>query len=73
MKRKYHISKGIEQGLEKGIEQGLEQGLEKGIEQGRKKSSLEIAKRMLQNKIDIKVIAECTGLSINKLQTLREK
>jgi len=53
MKRKYHISQ--------------------GLEQGRKKSSLEIAKRMLQNKIDIKVIAECTGLSINKLQTLREK
>ena len=69
MKRKYHISQGLEQGLEKGIEQGLE----KGIEQGRKKSSLEIAKRMLQNKIDIKVIAECTGLSVNKLQTLREE
>ena len=61
MKRKYHIS------------QGIEQGLEKGFRQGSKKSSLEIAKRMLQNKIDIKVIAECTGLSINKLQTLREK
>jgi len=61
MKRKYHIS------------QGIEQGLEKGFRQGSKKSSLEIAKRMLQNKIDIKVIAECTGLSVNKLQTLREK
>ena len=54
MKRKYHIS----------------QGLEKGIEQGSKKSSLEIAKRMLKENINIPLISKLTLLSEEEILKL---
>ena len=38
-------------GYHEGLEKGMEQGVEKGIEQGIKKEKLEIAKRMLEERI----------------------
>ena len=49
---------------------GLKQGLEEGIEQGLKKRNIEIAKKMLAKKMDIKEIAEITGLSKEKIEKL---
>ncbi|KLI20603.1 Rpn family recombination-promoting nuclease/putative transposase [Brachyspira hyodysenteriae] len=64
------IEQGIEQGIEKGIEQGIEQGIEKGIEQGIEKSKIEIASNLKKSGIDIKIISENTGLSIEQIEKL---
>jgi predicted transposase/invertase (TIGR01784 family) len=53
---------GIDEGIEKGIQQGIEQGIEKGI--------LLTAKNMQQAGIDINLIAQVTGLSLQQLQSL---
>lgn len=53
------IRKGYELGIEKGIERGIEKGIEKGIER--------VANEMLQKGIALELIADVTGLSIEKL------
>ena len=49
-----------------GVEQGIEQGKAEGIEQGK----LEVARNLLSRKIPPDVIAESTGLSLEKIQAL---
>ncbi len=61
---------GIEEGIKKGIEQGIEQGMEKGIEQGKKEQQISIAKSLKNAGIDIKIISENTGLSIEEIKNL---
>ena len=43
---------------------------ENGYEQGSNQKSIDIAKQMLIKKMDIKLIAECTGLSIKQIKAL---
>ncbi len=47
-----------------------ERGIEQGIEQGAKEKSIEIAKNLIQKNIDIKIISDSTGLSIEEIQNL---
>lgn len=56
---------------EDGIEQGIEQGIERGIEQGEKAEKINVAKRMLEKKIDIKIIMEVTKLSEDEIKELQ--
>ena len=51
---------------EEGFKEGLEQGIEKGISQ----SKIEIAKNLLNKKVDINIISETTGLSIEEINKL---
>ena len=67
---KQGIKQGIEQGVKQGIKQGIEQGVKQGLEQGKKKENLKIAKRMLDEKIDLTTISKITGLSIQELKNL---
>lgn len=60
----------IEEGFQEGLEEGIEQGIEKGIEQGKEKAKIEVAKSILENKIDPKIIKNCTGLSIEEINNL---
>ena len=60
------IEKGIQEGMEKGIEKGIQEGMEKGIEQGK----IEIAKNLKKSGIDIKIISDNTGLSIEQIEKL---
>ena len=62
--------KGLEQGLKQGLEQGIEQGLEQGIEQGKKNNTLELAKKLKTKGVDINIIHETTGLSIDEINNL---
>ncbi len=41
-----------------------------GKEEGKKKKSLEIAKKMLEEKMDLKIISKVTGLSKEKIKKL---
>ena len=49
----------------------LEEARENGIEIGTKRSILETARNMLKKKLDINLIAECTGLSKEEISNLK--
>ena len=53
-----------------GIEEGIEQGIEKGIEQGEKMKAISMAKTMKERSMDINLISELTGLSIEEIEKL---
>ena len=57
-------------GIEEGIKKGIEQGMEKGIEQGKREQQISIAKSLKNAGIDIKIISENTGLSIEEIKNL---
>ena len=63
---------GYDKGLKDGLEQGIEQGIEQGVEQGKNRQNEIIAKKMKKQNIDIKVISEITGLSIKKIEGLKD-
>ena len=69
--------KAKEEFLEKGLKQGELIGLDKGVELGRKQGHEEgiisVAKRMLMRGMDIDVISDATGLSIEEINSLKEK
>lgn len=48
-----------------------EGGFEEGIEKGKKEKQIEIAKKMLQNNIDLELIIHCTGLIREEIQELK--
>ena len=51
-------------------EEGFEEGMEKGMEKGASQRSLEIAKSMLAEKIEVALIAKVTGLSTEEIEAL---
>ncbi len=55
--------RGKEAGIQIGIEKGRQEGIERGIEK--------VARSMLLKKLDAKIIAESTGLSIEKIKKLK--
>ena len=55
---------------EKGLEVGIEKGIEKGIMEGSQKEKIEIAKKMLELKIDIETIAKATGLTEQEIEKI---
>lgn len=57
-------------GYEEGRKDGVEQGLKNGIEQGRKDGVRLTAQKMKAKGIEITVIADCTGLSEEEIETL---
>lgn len=70
LRTKYKLEEAEKEGLKKGIEKGIEQGIEKGIEKGIEQRTLEMAKKMLKENIDISLISKITSLSIEKLNEL---
>ena len=54
----------------KGREEGLKEGLEKGIEQGEKNKAISMAKNMKARDMDLNLISELTGLSIEEIKNL---
>ncbi|WP_304354563.1 Rpn family recombination-promoting nuclease/putative transposase [Brachyspira innocens] len=57
-------------GIEEGIRQGIRQGIEKGIEQGEKNKAISMAKNMKDRDMDLNLISELTGLSIQEIERL---
>ena len=47
-----------------------EQGITEGIEQGEKNKAISIARNLKKSGIDIKIISENTGLSIEEIKKL---
>jgi predicted transposase/invertase (TIGR01784 family) len=59
----------IERGIEKGLQMGLEQGLEQGLEKEKRNTRM-IAKRMLEEGVDLSIIQRATELSYEELLSL---
>ena len=57
-------------GYDKGLECGLKQGIEQGIEQGIASNKIETAKKLKANGVDINIIHDATGLSIDEINNL---
>ncbi len=60
----------LDYAIEDGVKQGLEKGREEGRQEGRDEKSLEIAKSMKENNIDLDTIAKCTGMGIEEIKNL---
>ena len=65
------MKKGMAEGMKKGLAEGVEKGLAEGMEKGMNKRSLEIARKMLANGMDVAMVMEITGLSESQLQQLK--
>ena len=61
---------GLQEGIERGMEKGLQEGIEKGLQEGRREEQLAIARSFKNAGIDIKIISENTGLSIEEVLKL---
>lgn len=58
-------------GIQEGIQEGIQQGIEQGLEQGATKKTLEIAKNMIKQNLDLKLISSVTGLSTDEILKLK--
>jgi len=59
------------EGWDEGLAEGIEKGLQEGLKEGRKAQAVEIAKNCLKNGMDIKTIAQITGLSTDEIEKLK--
>ena len=62
--------KGFGKGKEIGLEEGIEQGRKEGIAEGVKQNSIDTAKRMKSEGLDINLIAKITQLPIDEIEKL---
>ena len=71
------LKKGLKQGVKKGKEEGLKQGKEEGLregeEKGKQEKAKEMAKILLQSGVDINIISQSSGLTIEEIQKLTKK
>ena len=63
--------KEVEEKSKKEIEESLKRGLELGRKEGKQEGLEKTAKQMLSKGLDIKLICEMTGLSIERVQQLQ--
>lgn len=59
---------GLAEGLAEGRAEGKAQGIAEGLEQGRKEQQIKIARTLKSKGLDISMIAECTGLSVEEIE-----
>lgn len=64
----YAREEAIREGLAEGLAEGKAQGLAQGLEQGRKEQQIKIARTLKLKGLDIAMIAECTGLSVEEIE-----
>ena len=62
-----------QQGFEKGVQQGILEGEAKGIEKGLFEGMEQVAMRMLRRNRPLEDIIEDTGLSLEKIVSLKKK
>ena len=60
-----------ERGKKEGEKRGIEKGKKEGIKEGKKRAKIEIAKSLLQAKVNIDIIVISTGLTIEEIKSLK--
>ena len=68
--REEGLKEGIEKGIKKGIKKGKLEGIKEGIEKGKLAEQISMAKTMKSKNMDINLISEITGLSIEEIEKL---
>ena len=61
---------GLQEGRKEGLQEGMERGIEKGMQEGRREEQITIARSLKNAGIDIKIISENTGLSVEEVLKL---
>ena len=61
---------GLQEGRKEGLQEGMERGIEKGMQEGRREEQITIARSLKNAGIDIKIISDNTGLSIEEVSKL---
>ena len=56
---------------QEGLKEGLEKGLKEGLKKGAEDKAIEIALKMLENGSDVNFIADVTGLSVEKINEIK--
>jgi hypothetical protein len=59
-----------EEGIQLGKKEGIQLGKKEGIQLGKKESYIEMARKLIKKGIDLKIIAETTGLSLKKIKAM---
>ncbi len=62
--------KGKKKWKTEGLKEGREEGKKQGREEGRKLEKIELAKKMLQRKINFQEVMEITGLEENEIKAI---
>ncbi len=60
-------------GIGEGVRLGREEGLKEGREEGDEQRAISVAKWMLEKEMSIEDIQEATGLSINKINSIKKE
>ena len=68
--KRFAIREGLEEGKKQGIEQGMKQGMKDGINKGKKQEKKDIAKKMKEKGVNIKLIQEITELTEEEINLL---
>ena len=68
--RKEGLKEGRKEGLKEGRKEGLKEGEKIGIEKGAKKKAIEMAQSLKAKGVAISIIAECSGLSEEEINSL---
>ena len=66
------LKKGLKEGIKQGKIEGLNEGIKQGLKKGEKNKSIEIAKNMLKDNIDINIISKYSGLTVDEINKLRK-
>lgn len=61
---------GFNRGLREGMEKGMEKGIKEGREEGKREEKVNLARRMKEEQVDIKVIIKITELSKEEIEKL---
>ena len=69
---KKNFFEGLNKGMKKGIKEGREEGREEGIKEGREEGINSTASKMLKKDMEVDLISELTGLSIDEIIKLKE-
>ena len=57
-------------GYDKGLDEGIKKGIEQGIAQGKRNNTLELAKKMKEQGLDIEIIQKITNLTKEEINNL---
>ena len=70
MMNEWDIENAKELAVREGREEGREEGRKEGRQEGLAEGTSKVAKALLENGVDIKVISKCTGLSEEDIRAL---
>ena len=66
------VVEALQEKYEEGLNQGNSEGYSKGYSKGKTENSIDIAKKLLERECSVNWISEITGLSVSKIEEIRD-